>query len=88
MTGKNKKNFLSVRDRLLVRLLPITFFAIVILFLIFEYIDYQDSLIKLSVKQQNLAASQSLVLSDAIWKWNEVQIQNIINGFIMNWTSH
>ena len=79
--GGGKKQYLSVRDRLLVRLLPITFIAVVLLFSIFEFIHYQDSVSKLSIKQRNLATSQSLVLSDAIWKWNESQIQNILNGF-------
>jgi|GEM_PF-2222639 len=81
MAENKNKHYLSVRDRLLVRLLPITFVAIVLVFTIFEYLHYKDSLSKLSIKQHNLATSQSLVLSDAIWKWNESQIQNILNGF-------
>ncbi|TQV75252.1 response regulator [Aliikangiella marina] len=81
MTKRSQKSYLSVRDRLLVRLLPVTFIAIIVLFGIFKFIDFQTSLSKLKVKQQNLASSQSHVLSDAIWKWNESQIDNILKGF-------
>lgn len=81
MAESKPKRYLSVRDRLLVRLLPIILVAIMLLFTIFQYIDYQRSLTQLSLKQENLAASQSLVLSDSLWKWNEEQVQNILNGF-------
>ena len=81
MQRSKRSKYLSVKNRLLLILLPLTFISIVALFTVIQYFDYQDSLNKLKVKQRNVAQSQSLVLSDAVWKWDEPQIQNIVKGF-------
>ena len=77
----DKKKYFSVRNRLLLRLLPIIFIAIVSLLATFEFLHYQESLNKLRTKELNIAKSQSLVLSESVWKIDELQIRNILDGF-------
>ncbi|TQV84889.1 response regulator [Aliikangiella coralliicola] len=81
MITTDKKNYFSVRNRLLLRLLPIIFVAIVSLLATFEFLQYKESLEKLRTKELNIAKSQSLVLSESVWKIDEQQVRNILDGF-------
>jgi signal transduction histidine kinase/CheY-like chemotaxis protein len=81
MKHKDNAIKLKVRDRFLFLLLPINFVAIFLLFAIFESIEQHDSMLRLTDKTEAIAESQSLVLTESVWKWDEKQVRNILDGF-------
>ena len=78
---RNNSKYLSVKSRFLLILMPLAFISILALFAFLQYRHYQDALENLKVKQRNVAQSQSLILSNAVWKWDELQVQNIVKSF-------
>ncbi len=81
MKQNSKAIKLKVRDRFLFLLLPVIFVAIFLLFAIFGSIEQHDSMIRLTEKTDSIAESQSLVLTESVWKWDEKQVRNILDGF-------
>ncbi|MEM9102597.1 MAG: response regulator [Pseudomonadota bacterium] len=73
-------DFHKLRNRLFVRLLPIIFICICTLFLIAEWWHYHKAYQALEKRVESFAQGQSLVLSEALWHFNDQQIQLIVDN--------
>lgn len=70
----------SIRTRLLSRLIPVVFLALLSLFSLSEYFHFQKEYDRLNERLEHIAEGYGLMLADPIWHRNTGQIQAIIDS--------
>ena len=74
--------FQSLYANFLVILIPLTFIPFISIVLTFEYLNYNQTHLKLLQKLNQLSVHQSILLSEPLWQLNKGQIQAIIKATV------